>query len=331
MEDCMKDVDSETDISIEGASMTVADTETEAVISQYSKQLVAEAEIAHGDLAEIEDHLRTLADDLRGRGMPAAEAVTEAARRLGDPKHLAREHARVRSPFGARLSPARAWSAALLIAPPFAWSFARFAHYGINRFLVECVIALVLSVGLVARVSWVRPVFLGAMALFVLSSVFSVIEHGVNPVWLVWHIGVVAFLMPWRRGEIAPAGWALALQVWSYFAASVALGYQFTNERGEISIVMPFAVAALLCAALGAVGGVLRARWGAVTTLVSALCLWAVAGETLFMRFRFTHPTLLGAYLGTVLVSGAIAASIAAGLAQRTARSTFGTLRHVLH
>ena len=77
MEDCMKDIDRETDISMEGASMTEAITEAEAVsvevtseiegvISQYSKQLMAEAEIANGDLAEIEDHLRTLAEDCVG-------------------------------------------------------------------------------------------------------------------------------------------------------------------------------------------------------------------------------------------------------------------------
>src|SRR6266567_2391935 len=54
----------------------------------------------------LADGRRALVDELQ-RTMPAAEALTEAARRLGDPKAIAREHARVRTPFGTKLSRAR--------------------------------------------------------------------------------------------------------------------------------------------------------------------------------------------------------------------------------
>ena len=91
--------------------------EVEQAIEHYRARLAAEAELARGDLAEIEDHLRTLIDALREDGLPAGEAIVEAARRLGDPRQLAREHARVRTPFGAKLSRARAWSACALLLP----------------------------------------------------------------------------------------------------------------------------------------------------------------------------------------------------------------------
>ena len=94
-----------------------SDAGGEDVIATYKRELVAEAELARGDLDEIEDHLRVLATELRDRGMPRIEATIEACRRLGDPRAVAREHARVRSPFGARLSKLRAYSAVALIAP----------------------------------------------------------------------------------------------------------------------------------------------------------------------------------------------------------------------
>ncbi|NVB77954.1 MAG: hypothetical protein HOV81_06120, partial [Kofleriaceae bacterium] len=92
-------------------------------IVEYRKRLRAQGELAERDLDELEDHLRELTCELRNAGMSAAEAVTEAARRLGDPRQLAREHARVRSRFGPPLSAGRAWSAAaLFVLPNIVWS-----------------------------------------------------------------------------------------------------------------------------------------------------------------------------------------------------------------
>src|ERR1700735_2503737 len=96
-------------------------------IARYRAQILAEAELSRGELDEIEDHLRSLAADLREHGTPSGEAIALACQRLGDPRDLAREHARARSRFGARLSRARAWSAAALLAAPL-------AYYGRNSF-----------------------------------------------------------------------------------------------------------------------------------------------------------------------------------------------------
>ncbi len=41
------------------------DDDDEPTIARYRSELVAEAELARGDLDEIEDHLRSLADELR--------------------------------------------------------------------------------------------------------------------------------------------------------------------------------------------------------------------------------------------------------------------------
>lgn len=308
--------------------MKDVDTATEETIEQYRKQLVAEAELADGDLAEIEDHLRTLTDDLRVGGMPAAEAVTEAARRLGDPKHLAREHSRVRSPFGARLSRARAWSAAALLVPVFVMSLVD--YHQLNRFTVENVLGLLLSIALLARLSWARASALGIMGFLTLPAALATVRFGLHPAWMVWHVGVLAFLVPWRRGEITTAGWSLTLGAWTYGAASAALMYRFTNAQGEISIVMPAAALALMCSAVATIGGVLRARWSALLALVSAVALWGVAGEVLFMRVRLSSPTLLMTYLSTIAITGAIAATVATVIALRTTQSRLGTLRHVL-
>src|SRR5450432_659801 len=131
-------------------------SEDDQVISQYRNELVAEAEFARGDLDEIEDHLRVLAHELRDTGMPRAQAIDEACRRLGDPRSVAREHARVRSPFGAKLSRARAWSAAALIVGLVVLT--RYQHGDPGPALgIQLKLAIVIALVLAARLSWARP------------------------------------------------------------------------------------------------------------------------------------------------------------------------------
>ena len=298
-------------------------------IEQYRKQLVAEAGLADGDLDEIEDHLRLLTAELRDSGMPAAEAVTEAARRLGDPKQVAREHARVRSPFG-HLPRARAWSAALLLVPPLLMPMLDAIGYGLTRGAVELGFGVPLALGMIARVPWARPIVFGAMAFFLLPTLFATILWGQSPLWLVWHLGVLAFVMPWRRSELPAAGWNLVLQVWTYGASTLALAYQFTSSDGTISVVMPLATVAMGCAVVGTCGGILRARWGAFASALGAVALLGAIGAMWSMRIRLAHPDLFATYLLGLVSSGAVAAAVAARLAWRTARSTFGTLQHVL-
>src|ERR1051325_3500616 len=94
--------------------------DVERAVETYKERLAAEAELAPRDVAEIEDHLRTLIEDLRATGVPLGRAIEQAAEGLGAPARLAREHSRVRTPFGARLSRLRAWSALALILPMIA-------------------------------------------------------------------------------------------------------------------------------------------------------------------------------------------------------------------
>ncbi len=309
------------------------DGEVASAIRGYRDQVVAEAELARGDLDEIEDHLRTLTDELRGTGMPAALAVTEAAHRLGDPRELAREHARVRSAFGAKLSRTRAWSAAMLLAPML-------VYFGISvlpyegwwsRAGLELGFGAVLLVALVARLSWARPVLLGGMGFFVLpAALWLGVAPGSTPLWLVWQLGIVAFLVPWHRRELTAAGAGMALQVWGYGAAALALGFQVTTNDGSWSAVAPAAQIALGAAIVATTGQLLRARWSAVASGVSTFTLLLAMHEMWSLTFRFAHPDLYRVCLLGMIASGAAASAASTLLAWRTARSSLGTLESVL-
>lgn len=80
-----------------------ADRAIDEAVGRYRELLAGEVDIGRAALDEIEDHMRSLVADLRATGMPTANAITEAAERLGDPREVAREHARVRTSFGAKL------------------------------------------------------------------------------------------------------------------------------------------------------------------------------------------------------------------------------------
>ena len=191
----------------------MSDPEIETAVAAYTSELLAEAELGRAEIAELEDHLRTLIGELREHGLPAGEAIAVAARRLGDPRSVAREHARVRSVFGSRLGRARAWSIVALMVPMLASGFANVTGVW-SRNMIELSAGFVLSLAMMARLTWARPILLGGIAFWTLAvGLFWLSFPGTNPAWLVVHAGLLAFLVPWRRGEITRVGAALALDV----------------------------------------------------------------------------------------------------------------------
>ncbi len=304
------------------------DRDIESAIEAYRQQLAAEAELARGDLDEIEDHLRTLAGELRDTGLGAAEAVAEAARRLGEPRSVAREHARVRTAFGARLSWPRAVVAALLILPILVMT--RWSSGANLEIDVELAAGFLLVAALLARLSWARPILLGGFGFFVLPTAMWLATGAGASVWFVaWFVAIVAVLAPWQRREISAAGIALALQVWAYGAAAIALAYQVTSSDGEWVAVAPAAKIALSAAAIATCGGVLRAKWAAAGSAVAAIAL-AVAIEQMWtLRFNFGHREFYRVYLLGSLASGVVASVASALLGWTTARTKLGSLRAI--
>ncbi len=308
------------------------DRDIDSAIAMYRLQLVAEAELARGDLDEIEDHLRTLAAELRATGLGAAEAVAEAARRLGEPRSVAREHARVRTAFGAKLSRARAWSATALFGLILIGCATDLLPFdGLWRVTgIELGLGCLLAVALAARLSWARPIVLGGAAFFLLPAImWRVISPGFGVLTLSCWAGLVAFLAPWRRGELTASGFALALQVWAFGAAVYALGFQISTPDG-IHHASFGAIAAFAAAIVAVAGGVLRARWSAIASAGSALSLGAVLVELAPLHFRMSHADLFQVATVTLISSGAVAALTGTVIAWRGARSTFGNLRAIL-
>lgn len=303
-------------------------TDVDEAIAEYRRRVQAEAKLAESDLDEIEEHLRELTDDLRTAGMPAAEAVTEAARRLGDPRQLAREHARVRSPFGAPLSAGRAWSAAILLVVPLVMAIVHIARTPgpplPSRFWLDMGV-FALSVGaLAARRPWARAVVLGATASGVTHALALplLVQLPADPryfIWLIGDLGAFAFVMPWRRKEVSLPAITLALQASAYSAGGLSV--VFTEE----TMAMLAVVSAAAC-----IGTVLRARWSAIASAVSALTLFIMVGELCMWRSELSSELQLFVFVLANFGGGAIAATVAAILAWRTTRSTVGTLQHAV-
>jgi hypothetical protein len=305
-------------------------SEIDDAIEQYRRELTAEAALAQGDLAELEDHLRTLADELREQGMPAGEAIAEAARRLGDPKQLAREHARVRSPFGARLSRLRAWSAALLLLP-FVWWDLKWAMYSglVSWSGFQLVLTGTLVLALVIGRTWARPVVLGSLLAMLPWNLAQIAIFPVAPV-VVWQAlcfaGAIAFLVPWRRGELSPSALALALLGPAYSAAATMLSLYMT-ARGNSIIHDPWGVIAFASVLAAGAGGLLRARWAAIPAAIGALALAGAAHQLWSLQPRMPSAELWHAMLVGTMIAGAIAFALSARLMWRHSPSRFGSLR----
>ncbi len=262
--------------------MTDSEDAIDRAIEDYKQRVQAEAELARGDLAEIEDHLRSLVGELRHDGMPIGRAVAEAARRLGEPRSLAREHARVHPVFGAKLSRLRAYSAVALLVLTLGLSLVAYPHATL-RIQIELGFCAIVTLALALRLSWARPVVLAAFAFSALQLVVFELAVGgiIEPMWLLVDLGLVAFVMPWRRRELTGAGWTLALQVWSYSVASMCMNYVYTDSDGSYLMIAPLAMVSAFAAVVATCGVILRARWGALASLVAAGALAVAAIQIL--------------------------------------------------
>ena len=273
--------------------MTDDVTDTDRAIEHYRAELQAEAELARGDLAEIEDHLRSLIDELRAGGLPAGEAIAEAARRLGDPRQLAREHARVRTPFGARLSRARAWSAVALLAPLFYLQLCATVRYG---WTAHAALELALSAGvlvaLAARLPWARAMVLGVLFTIVGWDVMWLAGGGGGThlgLELLASGGALAFTIPWGRHELSPGALALALLGPAYAAAATIMQLQIT--WADHTVVHPpwgpLALAGVLAAGAGAV---VRGRWAVAPCMLAAGALVLATAQMWSLTVRLASP-----------------------------------------
>ncbi|HEY1551577.1 MAG TPA: hypothetical protein VGG28_27305, partial [Kofleriaceae bacterium] len=168
--------------SDDGEPSDGSDDNDDEHIARYRAQILAEVELSRAELDEIDDHLRSLATDLREHGTPRAEAIALACARLGDPRDLAREHARARSRFGARLSRARAWSAAALLAAPLAYYGHNSLRWGLFT-IASLHLALWLGVviALAAQRTWARALVLGTAATALAMRLVDGVTHGGPP------------------------------------------------------------------------------------------------------------------------------------------------------
>jgi len=313
-------------------------TDDDRAIDTYRDALLAEAELARRDLDEIEDHLRALAEELQSSGMPRAEAIAEACRRLGDPGAVAREHARVRSPFGARLAPLRAWSAAVLLVP---WwlAFARLTlgpgGPGLaSTFGVNLVIATAVMCGLVARTSWARAILVGALSWVIVDRVIACVGSDLPAgTYELWRdaclTGAFMFVAPWRRAELARAGYVIALLAWAYHGACEMASYQLARP-GQLPFVDPAGTVAFVATLAAGVGTLVRARWAAIAAAAAAPSLAIGIAELRTLPFPVVERTAAIVERLGGIAAAAVAAAVAAVLAWRGTRAALGTLRHVL-
>ncbi|HTJ44108.1 MAG TPA: hypothetical protein VL463_18505 [Kofleriaceae bacterium] len=311
----------------------MSDLELEAAVAQYRDELTAEAELARGDLDEIEDHLRALIEELRAAGR-GADAIAIARMRLGDPRDVAREHARVRTPFGARPSRAQAWSAALLVTPLAGYvSWLSMRHAGAWSFAgLELVLSAIVIAGLWARQAWARGVVLGHAVSMIVPCALAMWlwpDPRLAAAMLAIYAGAAVFLWPRRRGELSPTGIGLALLAPAYNGAIVTLAYQMTRDDGSL-IGHPWAYLAVGAAIAAGAGLLVRARWGCVAAVVSAGATLRSGYDVLGLTFRFEHPVAQQAIVYGWIVGGALAAAGAALIAWRHARPGLGTLRDVI-
>jgi len=308
------------------------DQQIEAAITAYRARLQAEAEIGKSDLAEIEDHLRDLVAELRATGVLTADAITLAAHRLGEPAELAREHARVRSPFGAKLSPIRAVSAAVLVTAQVVLALTLYAPVSV---MTQLVLPAIVIGALALRLTWARALIVGMAGYSLLDHLVWIVlmdrvELGTSPAvlaaFLVMSAGTFAFVAPWRRRELAPAGIALVALYPAFAGAMQSFAFELTGQADLL--VLPYL--ALGATMIAACGLVLRARWGAIAAGVASVALVGAGAQLGDTLFHFDDALLIEASILVTIGVGAAAALVTAVLAWRTARSTLGTLKSIL-
>lgn len=306
---------------------------TELAIAGYRHELEAEADLARDDVAELEDHLRSITRELLAAGATADQAFAEARSRLGEPRQIAREHLRVRSTFGAKLSRVRAWSAASLLLAHIVIGFLAYAgqspYFGI--FVVEMGLAFVLALALGFRLTWARAVIAGVIGYALVHDLIATVAYDAPAmppiafVLLAMRLGILAFVMPWRRGELGTAGIALALLAVVYMGANWVLAFEIYSPSFTMEI--GFAHIALLSTIVAGIGLVMRARWSVIPAAIAACSLAMATSFLLDITFQFENAATVRVMLVGTVVAGALAAAACAVLGWRTARTTFGSLR----
>jgi hypothetical protein len=301
-------------------------TEIDEAVARYRESISREADIGRATLDEIEDHLRLLVDDLRAKGMPAAVAVTEAAQRLGDPRQLAREHSRVRTPFGSKLPMWRALAVIALVIPQLVENVR-----GSDMMLssVELAIGLAMCGALVWRSSWSRAVMLGTMAWNAAWSLCMLAFTEVAPpVWMIaLSLGALALLLPARRRELTASGWALAMIYPIYVSVAVMSYSQVTVGPGDY-VLVPWIAPAV--AILAGAGLVLRARWASIAAIGATVYLAFFFHLLATLDYHVDHPVALQTILLSYTGVGLLMTLAVAVIGWKTARSNLGLLRGVL-
>ncbi len=310
------------------------DDDLDTRIARYRTELQSEADLARGDLDELEDHLRCLTAELRERGLPATAALAEAARRLGDPAALAREHAKVGAPFGARISRTRAWSAAALLAP-FGVYFL-YTNASAGRLLssagAETMLACALVVAVALRLSWARMFVLGTLPFTLATMIPWLLAWGGTRfmlIQIVAYAGAIVFLAPWRRREMSRAGLGLMLMGPAYGGAATLTMFEMSRMSGDL-FGSPLALLAIGAVLAGSLGGMLRARWGAIACLGASCALAAGLVPAWTLDVNYSHPAVFRALIVVPLAVGMATSLAAAVLGWRAARSTTGTLRGLI-
>jgi hypothetical protein len=309
---------------------SVEHAEVEHAVGAYRAELEAGADYSAADLDELEDHLRALIEVERLCGRTTAEAVEAARARLGAPAELAREHARVRSPFGARIGRARAWSAAALLIPFLFVAIADIAQKGtlLSPTTVEVVLGCALLAALVARLSWARMFIAGSLASSLVWMLGWSVAYGAQwfPLRIVCHAGALAFLLPWSRREVTPAGAALGLLGPAYGGATSLVAVQLTSQNGD-AIAPWLGLLAVALVLLTGLGALLRSRWtvGAALAATSVLILGFIRVWPLSPRFA--DPASFRALILGSIALGAASCIASASIARRNARTFAGTLR----
>ncbi len=251
--------------------MVVSDVDDK--ILQYRGELLAEAEMAKDDLDEIEDHLREL--------LAAGAAFDDAIAQLGAAREVAREHARVRSAFGPRISRLRAWSAAALQVPGLAIAAYSAATDSVMM-LLPFALCFVATVGLLARRASAAAYVTGVSTSAVLAGIAALSKtHGreVDVWWalrVMSMVGSVAFLAPRRLRDLTARGWSVLFL--GVASTGVVTNSIFTRNviESSYSITVPvIGIAASVGTLLGLVGVLARGRWARPALLLGTLAMAA--------------------------------------------------------
>ena len=262
--------------------------EIDAAVIAYRERLREAGTLRDASLDEIEDHLRELIAELR-ETLPLAQAVREAAERMGEPADIAREHARVETSFGAPLPPWRAWIAAALTAVPLAYiTHAELMNPGDPMMLLKLVPLVIIIGALAARSTAARALLLAQVSCWTLNLIYNALSVPGAGAYRAWYpFAALAFVLiaPWKRREMTVAGWGLFLAFVGFERLSrqyVSAGYILDRTRTygghDFALTHGLLVGGLVAALIAIVMMVLRSRWAAVPALF--------AGAITLLSFR---------------------------------------------